>query len=256
MNLNKKALLIVSFGVSNQESRAATLDRYEEEVKAAFPNYDFFKAYSSGRVIANLKKQNIIIDTPKQALNKMAEGDYDEVIVQPFGLICGETFEQLEKFVNRYETKIRSIKLLNPMLHPAVDYEKVATFVTKEVEGQQADDAVVFVGHGTYTDGQQAYVDLAAAFEKSDVNAFMGTIKNDLTIEKVSEKLQASGIKNIQLRPFLLTSGYHVLEDIEDLWAKGLEAKGYHVQVDSKALGEFPGVRQYFIDQIHAEMTG
>ena len=251
--MKKKALLIVSFGVSNPVSRAATLDRYEEEVTSTFLDYDFYKAYSSGRVIAKLKKeQNLIIDTPIQALNKIAAAHYDEVIVQPFGLICGETFEQLETFVGRYLDKIKKIKLLNPLLHSEADYDAVAKQLTQDVKHQKLTEALVFVGHGTYTSGQQAYIELARALEKTEVNAFMGTIKNDLTLEKVSEKLHANGIQHVQLRPFLLTSGYHVLEDIEDLWAKGLSAKGYQVQVESKALGEYAQVRHYFLDQIQA----
>jgi sirohydrochlorin cobaltochelatase len=250
--MTKKALLIVSLGVTKEASRKVTLDRYEEEIKATFSDYDIFKAYSSRRIIGKIKKrENIMIHTPYEALEKIS-ADYDEIIVQPFGLICGETFEALEDYIKEFKSKVSCMKLVMPLLHPSVDYKMVAKLITQGVKSQNPKEGVVFVGHGTDTDAQQSYVELDKALDELNINVFLGTIKGDLSIEKVSERLKANGILHIQLRPLLLTSGYHVTKDISQVWTKGFEAKGYQVQVKSKTLAEYLPIRQQFIEQVRA----
>lgn len=250
--MTKKALLIVSFGVAKKVSRGVTLDRYEEEVKATFSDYDIFTAYSSKRIIRKIKqRENIAIDTPYEALEKLS-ADYDEIIVQPFGLICGETYEDLEGFIKNLDSKGSCIKLVQPLLHPSVDYNRVAKLITQGVIIQHPNEAVVFVGHGTDTDAQQSYIKLDKALADLNMNVFLGTIKGNLNIEQVSDRLKANGIKRVQLKPLLLTSGYHVTKDIGQVWTKSFENKGFEVQVESKALAEYPSVRQQFIEQLRA----
>lgn len=252
--MTKKAVLIVSFGVAKKVSREVTLDRYEEEVKAAFSDYKIFTAYSSVRIIRKIKlRENMIIDTPFEALKKMSV-HYNEIIVQPFGLICGETYEDLAEVIKQFSSNESCIKLVQPLLHPSVDYNRVAKLMTRDVFRQHPKEAVVFVGHGTDTMAQQSYVELDKALAKLNLNVFFGTIKGKggLSIKQVSERLKANGIKCIQLRPFLLTSGYHVTKDISQVWKKAFEDKGYQVQVEPKALAEYEFIRQQFVERLRA----
>lgn len=41
VNENKRALLVISFGTSYPETRKKTIDAIEEEIRQAFPEYDF-----------------------------------------------------------------------------------------------------------------------------------------------------------------------------------------------------------------------
>ena len=53
--MSKKALLVVSFGTSFDEALPAIVN-IEEHCKKAFPDYDFYRAFTSGMIIRKLKR--------------------------------------------------------------------------------------------------------------------------------------------------------------------------------------------------------
>ena len=71
-----------------------------------------------------------------------------------------------------------------------------------------------------------------------------------MTVELIGKKLKETGIETVLLRPFLLTEGHHVTQDINKIWAKGLTNQGLKVSVDLKPLGEYRYIRKHFIDLI------
>ena len=246
--MKKQAILIVSFGVIKKASREETLDLYEEEVRRACSNFDVFHAYASTRIIDKIKaREGIEIHSPSEALKKMMTMGYEQIVVQPFGLICGETFLQLVERIKQSRQTGVTLKLLLPLLHDACDYAQVAQNITSEAALPSEKTALVFVGHGTYTDAQRAYLTLAEVLGKRTPPAFFGTIKNDLTVESVSAQLKKRGIESVVLRPFLLTAGHHVKKDIQMDWANGLRQAGFSVQIDFKPLGAYASVRRYFL---------
>jgi len=59
----EKAVLVVSFGVSNQEARKRTIDVCEQIIRQSLEEYGFYKAYTSIRIIEkskNMKKLKLI----------------------------------------------------------------------------------------------------------------------------------------------------------------------------------------------------
>ena len=52
----KKAVLVVSFGTSYKETREKTITACENEIKEAFKDYDFFRAYTSGMIIRKIAR--------------------------------------------------------------------------------------------------------------------------------------------------------------------------------------------------------
>lgn len=246
----KKALLIVSFGVASQDARKNTLDLYMKEAREAATDFDLFTAYSSKRIIGKiLKREGQLIDTPLEALEKIATSGYEEIVVQSFGLICGDTFIELENQLKDYEDTFKKITLIQPLLHAGCAWEEIATLLTEKITLQPS-EAVVWVGHGTYTAAQADYVQLSAALKKITPGVFLGTIKNNLTVDHIIGQLKENQITRVILKPFLLTSGHHVSQDISQMWAKGLEKAGFHVVVDDAPLATDEKVRHYFIEQI------
>ena len=57
-NLTKKAILVVSFGTSHEDTRKVTIDAIEETIGAAFPQYRIYRAWTSKMIIAKLKKRD------------------------------------------------------------------------------------------------------------------------------------------------------------------------------------------------------
>lgn len=73
----KKALLVVSFGTSYPDTCEKNIVACERELAASCPDRDTFRAFTSGMIIRKLKQRDgIEIDTPLQALQKLAEQGY------------------------------------------------------------------------------------------------------------------------------------------------------------------------------------
>ena len=63
MNDKKKAVLVVSFGTSYEETRKKTIDQIENDMAEAFPSYAIYRAWTSGMIRAKLFMR-VSIGTP------------------------------------------------------------------------------------------------------------------------------------------------------------------------------------------------
>ena len=52
-----KALLVISFGTTHEETRAATIDAIEADLAAAFPDRKLYRGWTSGMILRILKKR-------------------------------------------------------------------------------------------------------------------------------------------------------------------------------------------------------
>ena len=55
---SKKAILIVSFGTSYENTRKRTIDAIERDIADAFPVCPVYRAWTSKMIIAKLKKRD------------------------------------------------------------------------------------------------------------------------------------------------------------------------------------------------------
>ena len=91
----KKAVLVVSFGTSYHETRKKTIEACERKISENLEGYDFYRAFTSNMIINKLKKRdNMFIDNPVEALQKLADAGYEEVVVQTLHIICGEEYNK------------------------------------------------------------------------------------------------------------------------------------------------------------------
>ena len=89
-NLTKKAILVVSFGTSHEDTRKVTIDAIEETIGAAFPQYRIYRAWTSKMILAKIEKRDHIhYDNVKEAMERMAQDGIEEVIVQPTHVMNG-----------------------------------------------------------------------------------------------------------------------------------------------------------------------
>ena len=64
----KSAILVVQFGTSNDEGRAAALDVLFSDIKARYPQYEVREAYTSPTIRRILAKKNVKKDSATDAL--------------------------------------------------------------------------------------------------------------------------------------------------------------------------------------------
>ena len=56
--MEKKALLVVSFGTSQNGAREAAIDKLEQELAAAFPDRKFYQAWTSKIILRKVRERD------------------------------------------------------------------------------------------------------------------------------------------------------------------------------------------------------
>ena len=247
----KKAILVVSFGTSYHETRKKTIEACENKIKESFKDYDFYRAFTSGMIINKLKKRdNMFIDNPSEALEKLYNAGYQEVVVQSLHIICGDEYNKLKDMVAEYEDKFEKISIGRPLLTYIDDYRETVEAVKKDLDKMDIDEAVVFMGHGTEHESHSSYPAIEYMFRDYGINAFVGTVEGYPELEQVIKKLKNRNIKTVDLLPFMLVAGDHAINDMasdeEDSWKTILEKEGFNVKVHVKGLGENPYIQEKF----------
>ena len=247
----KKAILVVSFGTSYHETRKKTIEACENKIKESFKDYDFYRAFTSGMIINKLKKRdNMFIDNPSEALEKLYNAGYQEVVVQSLHIICGDEYNKLKDMVAQYEDKFDKFSIGRPLLTYTDDYRETVEAVKKDLDKMDIDEAVVFMGHGTEHESHSSYPAIEYMFRDYGINAFVGTVEGYPELEQVIKKLKNRNIKTVDLLPFMLVAGDHAINDMasdeEDSWKTILEKEGFNVKVHVKGLGENPYIQEKF----------
>ena len=103
-------LLAVSFGSSYNETRDATIGAVENALKAAYPNYEVRRAFTSQIVIDILEeREKMEIDNMTEALDRLVADGVKEVVVQPTHVITGFEYDDVLAEVAKYESKFDSL---------------------------------------------------------------------------------------------------------------------------------------------------
>ena len=187
----KKAILVVSFGTSYHDTREKTIHAVEDKIKAAFEGYDFFRAFTSNMIINKLKKRDgIEIDNPIQAMDRLYEMGYEEVVIQTLHIICGHEYVKLKNQITEYKDKFKSIKFGRPLLFGIEDYKETVEAV-KEVTDEM-DSTVVLMGHGTDHESHSAYPAIEYYFRDMGADVYVGTVEGYPEIDSVVKRLKES----------------------------------------------------------------
>jgi len=252
---NKKAVLVVSFGTSYNESREKTIGSVEKKIAEAFPDYDQKRAFTSQIIIDKLaQRDNEKIDNVEEAMKKLVDEGYGTLVVQPTHVMNGEEYDEMKELTEPFEKKFVSVKYGMPLLTSSDDYKDVVNAIVKDTP-QLSDKtcAVVFMGHGTEHFANSAYSALDYRFKAMGYdNAFVGTVESYPDLDKIKEDLAKFKPKKVVLVPFMIVAGDHANNDMagdeEDSWKTRLKKEGYEVECVLKGLGEYTGIQDMFVD--------
>ncbi|CAM6963223.1 hypothetical protein KLMIMMO121B_16380 [Klebsiella michiganensis] len=130
----KKALLVVSFGTSYPDTCEKNIVACERELAASCPDRDTFRAFTSGMIIRKLKQRDgIEIDTPLQALQKLAEQGYQDVAIQSLHIINGDEYEKIVREVQSLRPLFLRLTLGAPLLSSHNDYVQLMQALRQQV---------------------------------------------------------------------------------------------------------------------------
>ncbi len=260
-SITKKAILVVSFGTSYEETRKATIDVIEKTIGESFPEYIIYRAWTSKMIIAKLEKRDHIhINNVKEAMEQMKNDGVTDVIIQPTHVINGIENDLMKEDALSYQEHFNSIRFGDPLLTSIDDNAKVIDAIVKEFSYLKNDEALVLMGHGTTHFSNSIYAALDYTFkDKGHPNIFLGTVESYPSMESIIRMLEAYGPKRIILAPFMIVAGDHATNDMNgndpSSWKSQLEALGYKTSSVLKGLGEYEGIRRLLVEHVNDAMS-
>jgi sirohydrochlorin cobaltochelatase len=243
-------IVMAAFGTTTRARR--TYDLLDAKVKESFPDHPVHWAFTSRMVRDRIQnKQGHMYKHPHQVLHELAQAGHAWAVVQSLHLVCGHEFERLVGEVQDCGLRT-SIGL--PLLDSPDDYLAVLRALLDEVQAEE-DEALVLVGHGTDHAIWAAYPALEAMARKHlHGRVFVGAVEGCPGAEEVVGDVLAAGFSKVCLVPFMLVAGVHFQEDLcaeeGDSWKTLMQSSGIEVRLESRGIGELPGITDIFCRHI------
>lgn len=237
----KKAILVVSFGTTYDDSREKTIGAIENRIKKYFTDCIVERAFTSSIVIKRLKDRGISIPNVSEALASFFSRGIKDIIIQPTHIIEGYEYEKIINMAECYKDKL-NIVIGKPLLYNEIDYINTAEFIDNifgEYKG-----AVVLMGHGSDHIADTAYSKLQGYIKS---NVYIATVEGSIKIDDILDKIDDN---NVLLSPFMIVCGDHAENDLSVEWKELLENKGYNTELLLKGLGEYAEIQNMYIEHI------
>ncbi len=253
-----KAILVVSFGTSYNDSREKTIGAIEETIRETFPDYEVRRAFTSQIIIDKLKERDgLEIDNVEQALDRAKEDGVKELFVQPTHLMSGYEYQDLAKELTDSLDQFDKVYLGEPLLSSDEDFDAVIKAITDSCKQyEDGETAICFMGHGTEADSNGVYATLQEKIKEAGyLNYYIGTVEAEPTLEDVMTSMKSNGqYKKVVLRPLMVVAGDHANNDMageeEDSWKSVLEREGYEVTSVIEGLGELEAIRDLYAEHV------
>lgn len=258
--IEKRAIVIVSFGTSHKDTREVTLDAIENKVRDTYKDYDVFRSYTSDFITRIIeKKENVHIESPDEIFERLIKEGYDEVLVQPLHVIPGLEYDDLLASFNKYKDQFVRAEIGIPLLYTINieekinDFEMLVNSLKAQVENQHK--SIVFMGHGTTHSANASYALLERMFNDMGFdNVYIGTVEGYPGLKEVENELKEDKVKELVLMPLMIVAGDHAKNDMagneDDSWKSILEKDGYKVSTYLHGLGENAEVQKIYIDKV------
>ena len=280
-NIGDNEILVVSFGTSFNNSRAADIKGIEDAIQAAYPDWSVRRAFTAQIIINHVQaRDGEKIDNMDQALDRAVANGVKNLVVQPTHLMHGAEYDEMCEAVEQYRDKFDSVAIAEPLLGEVgedatvinADKEAVAAAITAEaVKTAGYDDAAaaaadgtafVFMGHGTSHTAKVSYSQMQTAMQTLGYdNVFIGTVEGepeDTACDAVIEKVKEAGYTKVILRPLMVVAGDHANNDMagadDDSWLSQFNAADCFESVDTQiaGLGEIGDIQQLYVDHAGA----
>lgn len=251
----KRAILVVSFGTSYNESREATIGAIEKAIAEAFPETETRRAFTSQIIIDKLKERDgLEIDNVEEALDRAVADGIKTLVVQPTHLMNGYEYTDLADALKDYEDKFDQVVMGAPLLTSDADYDAVVAAITDHTASyDDGETAICFMGHGTEADSNTVYATMqekltAAGFE----NYYVGTVEATPSLEDVIAAVKEKGTyKKVVLEPLMVVAGDHANNDMagdeDDSWKSTFEKEGFEVECILEGLGQNEAIQQVYV---------
>jgi sirohydrochlorin cobaltochelatase len=251
----KKALVVISFGTSYPHAMRRNIEACESELCRAYPDREFFRAFTSSMIIKKISKRDgIQIDNPQQVLQRLKESGYYDVVISSLHIINGDEYEKITQQVEHYRADFDNIQLGLPLLSCIEDYAQLIEAVQLQAPALEHDERLVLMGHGATHHAFSAYACLDHMMMARQLPFVVGAVESYPEIGCVIERLHSEQVRKVYLMPLMLVAGDHAINDMasdeEDSWKTLIQQAGIEAEPIVQGLGENPLIRQMFIDHL------
>ena len=254
---NDKAILVVSFGTSYNDSRSITIGGIESAIRERFPDYDVRRAFTAQIIIDKLKERDgIIIDNVTEALDKLVADGVKTLIIQPTHLMHGYEYDDVMAELDKYKDKFGSVAVGEPLLTGDEDVAAVIQSITTRTASYlDGKTAVVFMGHGTEHAANAIYASLQEQITAANyTDYFVGTVEATPSLDDVLAAVKAGGYTRVVLEPLMVVAGDHANNDMagdeDGSWKKAFEAEGIEVVPVLEGLGQFNEIQDIYVNHV------
>lgn len=254
--MSKKALLMVHFGTTHDDTRAKTIESMNKKFSDFFSDCDFYEAYTSRIILKKLKDRDIIKNSPLKSLDIISEKGYDELYVQSSHIIAGLEYENLLDEIKKYENKFKNIYIGKPLLYDIEDYHSIVDILKDEYVPKEKNAALVLVCHGTDSPVGACYSMIEYVFDEHLYeNVYVVSTKAYPLMNTLLKKLKKDNIRKVILAPFMFVAGEHAKNDMAISYKNEIEEAGIEVaEVILKGLGEFESIQDIFLKHLQATL--
>ena len=282
-NIGDNEILVVSFGTSFNDSRAADIKGIEDAIQAAYPDWSVRRAFTAQIIINHVQaRDGEKIDNMEQAMERAVANGVKNLVVQPTHLMHGAEYDEMVEAIEKYQDKFEQVAVAEPLLGEVgddaavinADKEAVAKAVVAEEASEAgfkdaadaADQGTAFVlmGHGTAHVAKVTYSQMQTQMQNLGYsNVFIGTVEGEpeeTSCESVIEAVKAAGYKNVILRPLMVVAGDHANNDMagddDDSWKSQFEAADAFDNIETQiaGLGEIKEIQQLYVAHTKAAM--
>ena len=246
-----KALLVVSFGTTHEETRARTIDATEEHLAKAFPDRKLYRGWTSRMIVKRLREKGaaggagtemgpVRTLTLEEAIERMRADGIRDVLVQPTHMIPGAENDRMLSALMESADGFEQILAGQPLLSTEEDRERLARALAEELLGGGPDGesgevevpagagdpaeeprALVLMGHGSANkpEANRIYKEMQQTFQRLGYdNVFVATVEGTPALEDVlaAMRLAVKGedLQEVVLAPLMIVAGDHAKNDM------------------------------------------
>jgi sirohydrochlorin cobaltochelatase len=245
--MEKKAILVVSFGTAYPETRARTIDAIEADLASAFPDRRLSRAWTSGFIRRKLKAAGTAIDSVAEAMERMANDGIEDVLIQPTHMLAGEEFDKLCSELAEWKASFASVSVGAPLLAEKSDVETLARLLPAVGPVLAENEMMIWMGHGSPHMELPVYSILN---ELAPPGHCVGAMEGVPDFDSVLSHVRACRPAKVYLAPLMVVAGSHAVHDMAgaspDSWESRLQREGLAVECIFKGMGEYEAVRAIY----------
>ncbi len=257
--MEKRAILVVSFGTTYPQTREETIGAIEREISETYPQYLIRRCFTSSivrRVMS--EREGLQIDDVPGALQRLVDEGVTEVAVQPTHVMHGFEYDKLQAQAAAFNDRFARLALGRPLLSSTADYQAVVQALRNEFAKPLStpQTALVLMGHGTEHFANACYAALNDHIRAAGVkNLFVGAVEGYPEVDDLLNQMSGSGVERVVLAPLMVVAGDHARNDMAgagpDSWKSRFESAGYPVTCILKGLGSYRAIRKIYLSHLN-----